>query len=160
MEKKPEQHVYVNETQSEQEQLEEALRARIDAARRAADRLAVLLGVTGCIGGRAGEAAGKRGGAAELSTEDGPAIGSPARSPIAPPAPSPDLPAYPAAFKRCEGCGRSYTAEQWRTLAFEALERMSHDLAVEIRKCTGCRAALGILVHIVPCQVARMGERG
>jgi hypothetical protein len=157
MEKKPEQHIPVNETQSEQEQLEEVLRARLDAVRRSANYLAALFGVTG---GRAGEAGGKRGGAAELATEDRPAFGSPARSPSAPPAPSPDQPAYLAAFKRCEGCGRSYTAEQWCALAFETLERMSHDLAVEIRKCACCGATMGIVVHIVPCQVARMGERG
>jgi hypothetical protein len=157
VEKKPEQHVPVNETQSVQEQLEEALRTRIDAARRAADRLAHLLGVTG---GRPGEAGGKRGGAADLGTRARPAIGSPALSHSAPPAPSPHLRAYPVAFKRCEGCGRSYTAEQWRALAFEALDRMSHDLAVEIRKCACCGATMGIAVRIVPCQVARMGEPG
>jgi hypothetical protein len=157
MEKKPEQQLPVNETQSEQEQLEEALRVRLDAARRAANYLAELFGVTG---GRPGEAGGRRaeGVRPRMGVES--AAGSPARSPSAPPAPSPDLPAYPAWLKRCEACGRGYTAEQWRALAFEALERMSHDLAVEIRKCTGCRATLGILVHIVPCQVARMGERG
>jgi hypothetical protein len=157
MEKKPEQHVPVNETQSEQEQLEEALKARIDAARRAANYLAELFGVTG---GRPGEAVGKCREGTKPGMGARPAAGSPARSSSAPPAPSADLPAYQAAFKRCEACGRSFTAEQWRTLAFEALERMSHDLAVEIRQCTGCRATLGILVHIVPCEVARMGERG
>jgi hypothetical protein len=144
MEKKPEQQLPVNETQSKQEQLEEAMKARIDVARRAADYLARVFGVTK---GRPGKAGGKRGEGTNPGMGAEPAAGSPARSPSGPPAPSPDLPAYPAAFKRCEACGRSYTAEQWRTLAFEALERMSHDLAVEIRQCTGCRATLGILVH-------------
>lgn len=46
MEKKPEQHLGVNETQTMQEQHEEALKARIDAARMAADHLAAMLGVT------------------------------------------------------------------------------------------------------------------
>jgi hypothetical protein len=157
MEKKPEQHVPVNETQSEQERLEEALRARIDAARRAADYLAELFGVAG---GRSGEAGGKRGEGTRPGRAAEPAAASSSSSPSASSTPSPRSPEYQAAFKRCEGCGRSYTAEQWRALAFEALERMSHDLAVEIRQCTGCRATLGILVHIVPCEVARMGERG
>jgi hypothetical protein len=157
MEKKPEQQLPVNDTQSEQEQLEEALRVRLDAARRAADYLAELFGVTG---GRPGEAGGKCGEGTRPGRAAEPAAGSPARSPSASPARLPDLPAYPVAFKRCEGCGRSYTAEQWRALAFEALERMSHDLAVEIRKCACCGATMGIAVHIVPCQVARMGERG
>jgi hypothetical protein len=159
MDKKPEQQLPVNETQSEQEQLEEALKSRIDAARRAADYLAELFGVTG---GRAGEAGGKRGEGTKPGMGMGakPAAGSPARSHSAPPAPSPHLPAYPAWLKRCEACGRSYTAEQWRALAFEAFERMSHDLAVEIRKCACCGATMGIAVHIVPCEVARMGEQG
>jgi hypothetical protein len=157
VEKKPEQHIPVNETQSEQEQLEEVLRARLDAVRRSANYLAALFGVTG---GRAGEAGGKYGVGAKPGAGAEPAAASSAGSPSTSPAPWPRAPEYPAAFKRCEGCGRSYTAEQWCALAFETLERMSHDLAVEIRKCTGCRATLGILVHIVPCQVARMGERG
>jgi hypothetical protein len=143
MEKKPEQKVDVNETQSEQEQLEEVMRARLDAARRAADYLAELFGVTG---GRAGEAGGKRGKGTKPGMGAGSAAVSSTSSPSASTAPCLGLPGYPGAFKRCL-CGRSYTAEQWRTLAFEALERMSHDLAVEIRKCAGCRATLGILVH-------------
>jgi hypothetical protein len=144
MEKKPEQHLPVNETQSEQEQLEEALRVRLDAARRAADRLAELFGVTG---GRPGEAGGKRADGARPRTGAESAAVSSTSSPSAPTAPCLGLPGYPVAFKRCEGCGRRYTAEQWRALAFEALERLSHDLGVEIRKCAGCRATLGILIH-------------
>jgi hypothetical protein len=133
MEKKPEQHLAVNEAQSEQEQLEEALRARIDAARRAADYLAELFGIAG---GRPGEAVGKRGEGTKPGMGAEPAAGSPVRSPSVPPAPSPDLSAYPAAFKRCL-CGRSYTAEQWRDLVFAAFERMSGDLAIEMRECGG-----------------------
>jgi hypothetical protein len=152
MEKKPEQHVYVNETQSEQEQLEEALRARIDAARRAADRLAVLLGVTGCIGGRTGEpsrsAVAGNAGAASPPTAS-------TRAPSESSAPEPK----PRIVKTCD-CGKAYTREAWPWLRLVVFQRMEEDLAIELRECAACRATVGIVVRVVPCHLARLGERG
>ena len=118
--------------------IEETIRARIEVARRAADFLAGLFRVTK---GRPGEKF-----AADAATpSSSPALMS-----------AKGFPAPPAPLKRCE-CGQVFTALQWRALAFTALERMSDDLAIEIRECSGCRAKLGIVVHIVPCEVAQAG---
>ncbi len=138
MEKKPEQQVAVNETQSKQEQLEETIRARIEVARRAADFLAGLFRVTK---GRPGEKS-----AADAATPSSSAALMSAKG----------FPARTAPLKRCE-CGQAFTALQWRALAFTALERMSDDLVIEIRECSGCRAKLGIVAHIVPCEVVQAG---
>jgi hypothetical protein len=153
MEKKPEQQLPVNDTQSEQEQIEEALRARIDAARRAADRLAVLLGVTGCIGGRAD----KRGGPA-VAGDAGAASPPPAsaRVPGEPPTQEPK----PRIIKTCD-CGKAYTREAWSWLRLMVFQRLEEeDLAIELRECAACRAPVGIVVHVVLCHRARLGEPG
>ncbi len=138
MERKPEQQVAVNDTQSKQEQIEETIRARIEVARRAADFLAGLFKVTK---GRPGEKS-----AADAATPSSSAALMSAKG----------FPVPPAPLKRCD-CGHAFTALQWRALAFTALERMSDDLAIEIRECAGCRAKLGLIVHIVPCEVAQAG---
>jgi hypothetical protein len=151
MEKKPEQLLPVDDAQSEREQLEEALRARIDAARRAADRLAVLLGVTGCPGGRAGEpySSGMAGGTGAAP----PSVSAPV--PGDPPTQEPK----PRIIKTCD-CGKAYTYAAWSWLRLVVFQRMEEDLAIELRECAACRATLGIVAHVVPCQAARLGERG
>jgi hypothetical protein len=151
MEKKPEQNVYVNETPSEQEQLEAALRAQLDVARRAADRLAILLGVTGCIGGRTGEP--RRSAVAGDTGAAPPCAAAPVPGESSAPEPKPRI------VKTCD-CGKGYTREAWPWLRLVVFQRMEEDLAIELRECAVCRATLGIVAHVVPCQAARLGERG
>jgi hypothetical protein len=40
-----------------------------------------------------------------------------------------------------------------------AFQRLEDDLATELRECAACHRTIGIVVHVVPCAVARIGER-
>ncbi len=61
-------------------------------------------------------------------------------------------------IKRC-ACGRISTAEQWPDLRLIGFQRLEDDLATELRECAACLSTIGIIVHVVPCAVARRGER-
>jgi hypothetical protein len=64
----------------------------------------------------------------------------------------------PRTLKRC-ACGRTYTVEQWPDLRLIGFQRLEDDLATELRECAACHSTIGIVVHVVPCAVARIGER-
>ena len=82
------------------------------------------------------------------------------QQPSSSPVPGLPCPPEPRFIKRCE-CGRAYSLEAWRRLRFVGFQRLEDDdLATELRNCAGCQSAIGIVVHVVPCLVARLGERG
>ncbi len=138
MNNKPEQRTPVNEVHV---QVVDEVRARTEALKKAVKYLDCLLVSKGIA--KLGDPA--QGGPTVASGIGADADGAP-------------IEPKPRIIKTCD-CGRAYTHEAWPWLRLVTFQRLEEDLAIELRECAGCRATVGIVAHIVPCHVARMGER-
>ena len=142
MNNKPEQQLPVNEAQV---QIVDEARARTEAVQKAVkylDHLLISKGIAKLGDLTQGGSTGSTG---------APGTGSDAGcgAPVEP---------KPRIIKTCD-CGRAYTHEAWPWLRLVTFQRLEEDLAIELRECAGCHATIGIVAHVVPCHVARMGAR-